>query len=53
MQENYSGLRDIYDDIPSFRQKSAYAFDALELDLYHELNDVSEEIGRCRSAALK
>lgn len=51
MQEN-SSISNI-NDIPAFSQKKGYAFDTLDLDLYRELNLISEEIGRCRSEHLK
>lgn len=47
MLENYSNY-----DTPSFRRQPAYAFDAPELDLYHELSSISQEIGQCRALHL-
>ncbi|MBP5204730.1 hypothetical protein IKE88_03865 [Candidatus Saccharibacteria bacterium] len=49
MQNNYSE----YNTVPSFGQQPAYAFDTPELELYHELSSISEEIGKCRSGQLK
>ncbi len=34
--------------MPSFKRETAYVFDSPELELYHELNEISEEVGRCR-----
>lgn len=38
--------------MPSFKRAELYAFDAPELELYHELNQISEEVGRCRNNQL-
>lgn len=51
MQEDY--LNYPQTNIPAFNQAKAYAFDAPDLELYRELNEISEEIGRCRSAHLE
>ena len=37
--------------MPSFARES-YAFDTLDLDLYHELSQISEEIEKCRKSQL-
>ncbi|MBR2588896.1 hypothetical protein IKE84_00960 [Candidatus Saccharibacteria bacterium] len=39
--------------MPSFRRAEVYAFDSPELELYHELNAISEEVGRCRRSQLE
>ena len=36
------------DFVPSFGKDPVYAFDEPELELYHELSGISEEIGKCR-----
>ena len=46
MQNTYSKS-----DIPSFARKG-YAFDTLDLDLYQELSQISEEIEQCRNSQL-
>ncbi|MBQ3309773.1 hypothetical protein IJG78_03820 [Candidatus Saccharibacteria bacterium] len=47
MQDNSSNYQ-----MPAFNQAKAYVFDSPELELYRELNDISEEIGRCRRSQL-
>lgn len=46
MQNNYSTS-----NIPSF-SRNDYAFDTLDLKLYHELSEISEEIEKCRNSQL-
>ncbi|MBQ3469631.1 hypothetical protein IJH16_01520 [Candidatus Saccharibacteria bacterium] len=50
MQENYSDYQE--SNIPAFNQAKAYVFDTPELELYHELSAISEEIGKCRRSQL-
>ena len=62
-------MRDVYSDshikevenpdfaprfgMPSFKRVKAYNFDSPELELYHELNKISEEVERCRQSQLR
>lgn len=45
MQNNYSDLK-----VPSFRKAEAYNFDDLKKSakVFQELNEISEEIEKCR-----
>ena len=47
MQNNY-----LKSDMPSFARQD-FAFDTLDLDLYKELSQISEEIERCRNSQLR
>ena len=47
MLENYSDY-----NMPSFSRQEGYAFDTLDLDLFHELSAISEEVGQCRQNQL-
>ena len=46
MFNNYLESKDY--KIPSFEQAPAYSFDDPDLNLFRELNELSEEISRCR-----
>ncbi|MBQ8984282.1 hypothetical protein IJ098_00280 [Candidatus Saccharibacteria bacterium] len=39
--------------MPSFKKAEAYAFDSPDLELYHELSRISEEVERCRQSHLR
>lgn len=51
MQDNCSDYQSDF-KMPAFHQAKAYAFDTPDLELYKELSEISEEIGRCRRAQL-